>query len=55
VRATREPDHGKPETIELEVVIDGDLDAEQRERLAQISTRCPVHRSLIEGVKVVHR
>ncbi len=55
VRATRQPDHGKPDIIELEMLIKGALDAEQHERLVQISTRCPVHRSLMEGVKVVHR
>ena len=54
-RATREPDHGKPEVVVLDVVVDGDLDPEQRERLTQISTRCPVHRALIESVKIVHR
>lgn len=53
--ATRQPGEGKPEVIEIAMVVDGDLDAGQRQRLLEISTRCPVHRSLLESVKIVHR
>ncbi len=36
-------------------MLDGDLSAEQRHRLAEIASRCPVHRSLTEGVTITHR
>jgi putative redox protein len=32
--------------IERHIVLRGDLSAEQRERLAYIATRCPVHKTL---------
>lgn len=37
---------GKVDVIERELVITGDLDAEQRAKLAEIADKCPVHRSL---------
>jgi putative redox protein len=36
----------KIEALERTVSLDGDLSAEQRERLLQIADRCPVHRTL---------
>jgi putative redox protein len=36
--------------IESNVRIDGEFDESQRKRLAQIATRCPVHRTLANGV-----
>ena len=38
--------------IERELRIEGDLSAEQRERLLEIADRCPVHRTLTAGVFV---
>jgi putative redox protein len=36
--------------IESNVHIDGDFDEKQKERLAQIAARCPVHKTLDNGV-----
>ena len=36
--------------VTAEIFIDGDLDDEQRERLADIAKRCPVHRTLDDGM-----
>ncbi len=43
---------GKVDVIERRIVLRGDLDADQRERLMSIADRCPVHRSLHAEVKV---
>jgi putative redox protein len=45
------PKDGDPR-ITQEILLEGDLDAEQRERLRQIAGRCPVHR-LVEGPLVM--
>lgn len=37
------------------IVIEGDLDEEQRQRLLEIADRCPVHRTLEHGAKVETR
>lgn len=37
---------GKVDRFERELVIDGDLDTETRERLKQIADKCPVHKTL---------
>lgn len=37
--------------IESNVHISGDFDESQKERLAQIATRCPVHKTLASGVR----
>ncbi len=39
--------------IRLRILVKGDLDEEQRERLLTISRRCPVHRILTEGARIV--
>jgi putative redox protein len=54
-RLQRDPGEGKIDSIELELLLGGDLSAEQRQRLAEIASRCPVHRSLTEGVTITHR
>lgn len=36
--------------VESRVHISGDFDEAQKERLAQIATRCPVHKTLANGV-----
>jgi uncharacterized OsmC-like protein len=37
------------------LILGGDLDDEQKQRLRQIAERCPVHRTLMEGVRIRHR
>lgn len=39
--------------IEREVELEGDLDAEQRERLMLIADRCPVKQTIERGIRVV--
>lgn len=38
--------------IHSEIRLDGDLDDEQRARLLEIATRCPVHRTLTSETKI---
>lgn len=38
--------------IERRLTIDGDLDADQRQRLVEIASKCPVHRTLTGEVVV---
>jgi uncharacterized OsmC-like protein len=45
-------DKGFIEQVTSHVHIDGDFDAAQEKRLAQIATRCPVHKTLANGVKI---
>jgi putative redox protein len=54
-RVTRDAGEGKINSIELELLLDGDLSEEQRQRLAEIASRCPIHRTLAEGVTITHR
>ena len=35
------------------IVIKGDLDGEQRQRLLTIARRCPMHRTLTEGPRII--
>jgi putative redox protein len=43
----------KVEVFNRRILLDGDLDQEQRERLLEIANKCPVHRTLTESdVKV---
>lgn len=44
------PDKGFIEKITSNVHIEGDFDDSQRKRLAQIAKRCPVHKTLANGV-----
>jgi putative redox protein len=39
---------------ELHLELTGDLDDEQRRRLHDIATRCPVARTLARGIDIVH-
>ncbi|MGD8316223.1 MAG: bifunctional alpha/beta hydrolase/OsmC family protein [Myxococcales bacterium] len=43
---------GMIEVIDKELELEGDLSEEQRERLLEISSRCPVHRTLINEIKI---
>ena len=38
--------------IEVEIQLQGELSAEQRERLLTIAERCPVHRTLTSEIKI---
>jgi len=44
-----EQDDGIVERITVSIHFEGDLDAAQRERLADIATRCPVRKTLAAG------
>ena len=46
---------GLIEKIVSNVDIQGDFDEAQKKRLAQIATRCPVHKTLTKGVDIVDR
>jgi len=43
---------GRVDHIEREIIIEGALDADQRQRLLEIADRCPVHRTLHSEVVV---
>jgi putative redox protein len=45
------PDRGFIERVTSNVHIEGDFDDAQRKRLAQIVTRCPVHKTLTHGIE----
>jgi uncharacterized OsmC-like protein/pimeloyl-ACP methyl ester carboxylesterase len=47
-----EKETGKIDVIEKELQIEGPLDAEQRDRLFEIAGRCPVHRTLLNEIKI---
>lgn len=38
--------------IDMELKLDGELSAEQREKLMEIATRCPVHRTLLNDKEI---
>ena len=48
---TREPGQTPRDRFDIRIAFDGDLDAEQRERLIEIAGKCPVHRALDEGAR----
>ena len=54
-RLRRDAGEGKIASIELELLLGGGLSEEQRQRLAEIASRCPIHRTLTEGVKITQR
>jgi putative redox protein len=43
---------GMLDEIHSKIHLEGDLDEAQRKRLLQISTRCPVHRTLTSEIKI---
>jgi putative redox protein len=45
---------GYCDSAEVHVKLEGPLDDDQRHRLLDISTRCPVARTLARGIEVVH-
>lgn len=46
-------DHTPPERFERIITIEGNLNEEQRERLFEIADRCPIHKLLTTGARVV--
>ncbi len=46
---------GPGNEVRRAIRLEGDLDADQRKRLLEIAGKCPVHRALTEGVRVVTR
>lgn len=50
-----EEKNGKIDRFDRELELQGDLDADQRQRLLEIAERCPVHRTLHATVEVVTR
>ncbi len=46
---------GMLDHIERVIAIEGDLDAEQRQRLMEIADKCPVHRTLTSEIRIVTR
>jgi putative redox protein len=55
VRATRQPPSGRIVSIETELLLGGGLDDEQRQRLHDVSARCPVTQTLQQSVTLTHR
>lgn len=53
-KLTRDPPQGTIASITLELILGGDLDDGQRDRLKTVAARCPVHRTLTETVQIVH-
>jgi uncharacterized OsmC-like protein len=43
---------GMLDVIECEIALNGELSAEQRNRLREIAERCPVHRTLTSEIKI---
>ncbi|HWF96369.1 MAG TPA: bifunctional alpha/beta hydrolase/OsmC family protein [Xanthobacteraceae bacterium] len=49
---TCESRDGKVDRIERGIVLEGELDAQQRARLLEIADKCPIHRTLTSGVDI---
>ena len=47
-----ETKEGMLDEIHSEIKLEGELGEDERERLLQIATRCPVHRTLSSEVKI---
>ncbi len=47
-----ESDNARVDIIEVEISFKGDLTDEQLDRLKEISTRCPVHKTLMSETKI---
>ena len=46
---------GKIDSIERDIALEGELDAEQRARLLGIADKCPVHRTLHSEIRIATR
>ena len=47
-----ETKQGYLDQIKVSLSLEGDLDDDQRQRLAQIADKCPVHRTLKGEIKI---
>ena len=47
-----ETKEGMLDEIHSQIHVEGDLDEVQRNRLLEIATRCPVHRTLTSEIKI---
>ncbi len=47
-----ETKEGMLDEIQSQIHLEGDLDEVQRNRLLEIATRCPVHRTLTSEIKI---
>jgi putative redox protein len=47
-----ETKEGKMDEITRQIELEGDLDAEQIQKLMEIADKCPVHRTLHSEIKV---
>lgn len=47
-----ETKEGYLDRIDCEIVLEGELTAEQRERLLEIANRCPVHKTLTSEIEI---
>jgi putative redox protein len=47
-----DPTKGFIDRITSDVALQGDFTGAQRERLAQVATRCPVHKTLVNGMVI---
>ena len=50
-----ESDNAYIEVIRRRVLLEGDLDTEQRDRIARVVQRCPVHRTLMSRPRIEDR
>jgi uncharacterized OsmC-like protein/fermentation-respiration switch protein FrsA (DUF1100 family) len=50
-----ETEAGMLDQIDLVIAMEGNLDAEQRQRLMEIADKCPVHRTLTSEIHIVTR
>ena len=50
-----ETEEGRVDRIERTVTLEGDLDADQRQRLLEIAERCPVHQTLTSETVIIDR
>lgn len=46
-----EDDKGFIDTVSSEIFIEGDFAEDQRDRLAEVAVRCPVHKTLERGIR----
>lgn len=47
-------EQSKIDTIELEIIVEGDLSSKQLDKLLKISKKCPVHRTLMSDINIEH-
>ena len=51
----REGPKGTVDHVEMELLLGGDLTAEQESRLREVADRCPVHRALRGEIEISER